>query len=410
MTSRSSVNQSGISSGLVFLLAAASGLSAANLYYSQPLLHTIAEEFDVGSATAGLIVTFTQIGYAIGLILLVPLGDILQRRKLTFALLVCTTLMLVLTALSPGIEVMIGLAAMIGLGSVATQVLVPMAASLASNETRGRVVGTVMTGLMIGILLARTVSGVVGDAFGWRAVYWLAAAVSLSLAFTLLRRLPVDPERTSLPYPALLRSIGTLIREEPVLRQRMLFAALAFAAFSGLWTTIAFLLSEPPYAYSDRVIGLFGLVGAAGALMANRAGFFVDRGWGHLTTGLFAAGIAISYGFIYLGQTSLAALLVGILLVDVAIAGLQVTNQSFIYQLAPESRSRVTACYITSYFLGGAIGSALAAAIYDSGAGWAGVCLIGAALGVAILVAHLFFRRQASADRTGRPLEITTQG
>lgn len=406
----STKNQSGISSGLVFLLAAASGLSAANLYYSQPLLHTISDEFGVGSATAGLIVTFTQIGYAIGLILLVPLGDILQRRKLTCALLLGTTVILALSAMAPSVGVLIGLAALIGLGSVATQVLVPMAASLASDETRGSVVGTVMTGLMVGILLARTVSGIVGDAFGWRAVYWLAAAIAFSLALTLLRRLPIDPVRTSLPYPELIRSIGTLVRREPVLRQRMIFAALAFAAFSGLWTTLAFLLSESPYSYSDRVIGLFGLVGAAGALTANRAGFFVDRGWGQLTTGIFAAGIALSYGLIYLGHTSLAALLIGILLVDIAIAGLQVTNQSFIYQLAPDSRSRVTASYITSYFVGGAIGSAVASVIYDSSLGWAGVCVMGAALGTIILILHIVFRRQAANDRFGRPREVVRPG
>ena len=164
-----------------------------------------------------------------------------------------------------------------------------------------------------------------------------------------------------------------------------------------MWTTIAFLLSDPPYEYSDSVIGLFGLVGAAGALSANRAGIFVDRGWGHVTTGLFAGGIAISYGFIYLGGTSAVALIVGILLVDIAISGLQVTNQSYIYQLAPDSRSRVTASYITAYFVGGAIGSAVASSIYGSALGWAGVCIMGAILGTAILVAHIVFWRSNQA-------------
>jgi predicted MFS family arabinose efflux permease len=388
----------GISSELVLILAVASGLSAANLYYAQPLLHTIADVFNAGTGTAGLIVTFTQIGYALGLVLLVPLGDILQRRRLTFVLLTGTSAMLALSAMAPDIPVLIGLAAMIGLGSVAAQVLVPMAASLATDETRGQVVGSVMTGLLLGVLLARTVSGIVADALGWRAVYWLAAVVALALAITLLRVLPPDAERTSLRYPALIRSIGTLIRKEPVLRQRMLFAALCFASFSAVWTTIAFLLASPPYEYGDSVIGLFGLVGAAGAVSANRAGRFVDRGWGNLTTGLFAAGIAVSFGLIYLGGHSLAALIAGILLVDIAVSGLQVTNQSVIYRLAPEARSRITASYITAYFIGGASGSAIASMIYDSSLGWGGVCAMGAALGTAIVIAHLVFLNRASGE------------
>ena len=410
MSSKSASNQSGINPGLVFLLAVASGLSAANLYYPQPLLNTISETFDVGAPTAGLVVTLTQIGYAIGLVLLVPLGDILQRRKLTFFLLAGASVMLALSAVAPSVEILIALAALIGLGSVAAQVLVPMAASLANDETRGRVVGSVMTGLATGVLLARTVSGAVADAFGWRAVYWLASAISIALAFTLLRKLPVDPHRTTLSYPALIKSIGTLIRREPVLRQRMLFAALSFAAFSALWTTLAFLLSDPPYEYNDTVIGLFGLVGAAGALSANRAGIFVDRGWGHITTGIFAGGIAISYVFIYWGGTSVVALIVGILLVDIAISGLQVTNQSYIYQLAPDSRSRITASYITAYFFGGAIGSAVAATIYDSSLGWAGVCVMGGVLGTMILVAHIVFHRSATrdVDRAGADLVSAT--
>jgi predicted MFS family arabinose efflux permease len=381
------------------LLAAASGLSAANLYYAQPLLHTIAGVFGIGSGTAGLIVTFTQIGYAIGLMLLVPLGDMVQRRQLTFVLLTGTAIVLALSAMAPTIGILIGLAALIGLGSVAAQVLVPMAASLANDESRGQVVGTVMTGLLVGILLARTVSGLVGDALGWRAVYWLAAVVALGLAIVLRQRLPVDRDRTVIAYPALIRSIFTLVRNEPVLRQRMLFAGLMFAAFSAVWTTMAFLLAADPYGYSDSVIGLFGLVGAAGALSANRAGRFVDRGHGQLTTGIFAAGIAVSFVFLWWGGTSLAALIIGILLIDVALSGLQVTNQSVIYQLAPDARSRITASYITTYFVGGALGSAIAGVIYESGAGWSGVCVMGGVLGAAILAAHLIFLRRASTPK-----------
>ena len=398
--------EGGIGTGLMLILAAAAGLSAANLYYAQPLLNTIAETFHVGTATAGLIVTLSQIGYAIGLALVVPAGDIVQRRALSCVLLVGTAGALAFSAVAPGIGMLIGLAGLVGLGSVAAQVLVPLAASLADDRNRGHVVGTVMTGLLLGILLARTISGFVAGALGWRAIYWLAAIIALLLALLLFRVLPAETERVAVRYPALLRSMGTLLRREPLLRQRMLYGTLSFAAFSVLWTTVAFMLAAPPYSYGDAVIGLFGLVGAAGALSANVAGRFVDRGFGNLTTTVFATGIALSFGLIYLGHQSLVALILGILVLDIGVSGLQVTNQSLTYRLDAAARSRITAVYMTAYFVGGSLGSAVASVLYEP-AGWAGISILGAVLGFTILSIHLLMHLRSRQESSVRSV---TQG
>jgi predicted MFS family arabinose efflux permease len=370
---------------MVLLLAVACGLSVANLYYSQPLLHSIAGSLHVGSETASLIVTFSQVGYAAGLILLVPAGDLLSRRRLVPVILLGTAAALVGTAFAPNIGVLIGAVLLVGFGSVAAQILVPLAASLAHPAYRGRVVGTVMSGLLMGILLARTLSGIIAGASSWRIVYLVAAGLAVLLAGALARFLPTESERPRLRYGALLRSTVHLFGTVPLLRRRALFGALGFAAFSVFWTTVAFMLAGPPYNYGDTVIGLFGLVGAAGALCAMFAGRLADRGLTTQTTALFVLLIAVSFWPLYAGRHSLAWLIVGIVLLDVGVQGLQITNQSLIYGIAPESRSRVNSSYMVVYFAGGGIGSAVAGVIY-SAAGWSGICLAGAGIGVLALL------------------------
>lgn len=257
-----------------------------------------------------------------------------------------------------------------------------------------------MTGLLLGVLLARTLSGILADIVGWRGVYWIAAGIALVLGITLLKALPADGERSQLRYPQLLGSTVALFQHEPLLRRRMLYGFLSFASFSVLWTTLAFMLAAPPYGYGDAVIGLFGLVGAAGALCANVAGRFVDRGLGTLTTTVFAVMIAGSFGLIYMGHTSLFALLIGILILDIGVSGLQITNQSYIYELAPDARSRITANYMTAYFVGGAVGSAVASALYER-AGWGGICMLGTVLGIGIVASHLVSQFRADPATAG---------
>jgi len=379
-----------LSPRLVLLFAVACGLAVANNYYAQPLLAEIARAFRSSSATAGLVVTLTQVGYAGGLVLLVPLGDLLDRRRLVVAVLGAAALALLAAALSPSLGALAAASLAVGVTSVAAQILVPFAASLAPDAERGRVVGTVMSGLLLGILLARTVAGLIGGlAAGlvgpqgsWRVVYCLAVALMLGLAAVLWRALPggrPDPS-PALSYGGLLRSVGALVREEPVLRRRAAYGALSFAAFSVFWTSIAFHLARPPFGYGDAAIGLFGLAGVAGALCASAAGRLADRGLARATTGVCAMILLVSYGLLALGDRAVWPLIAGIVLLDLGVQGIHITNQSLIYRLRPDARSRLTTAYMTTYFAGGALGSAASALAFD-GAGWPGVCLLGGALG-----------------------------
>ncbi|HEY8600666.1 MAG TPA: MFS transporter [Thermomicrobiales bacterium] len=374
---------------LVWVFAFACGLVVANLYYSQPLLDEIAREFGVGSGTAGLLVTLTQLGYAAGLLLIVPLGDRLDRRRLIFTVLSGTIVALLAAMVAPSIALLAVAGVVIGLTSVVAQVLVPFAATLAGDAERGRVVGQVMSGLLLGILLARVVAGILGQLVVWRAVYGIAALLMVGLLALLWRELPtvpVAPGAGSGSYAQLLRSVGVLIREEPLLRRRMAYGALIFAAFSVLWTSLSFLLARPPFGYGEALIGVFGLLGAAGALCASFAGRLADRGLTRPATGGFLLTMLVSFGLLALGKGQLIPLIIGILLLDLGAQGVQVSNQSVIYRLRPEARSRLNTAYMTSYFAGGAIGSATSAVAFARG-GWAAVCLIGAVyIGLALLL------------------------
>jgi predicted MFS family arabinose efflux permease len=375
-----------LSPRLVLLMAIACGAAVANIYYAQPLLSTIAHEFSVSDGTAGLLVTASQVGYAIGLVLLVPLGDLLERRKLVTRILVVTALALGATAAAPSFTLLAGGLAVVGVTSVVAQILVPMASTLAAEPEKGRVVGKVMSGLLVGILVARTASGLIAELGGWRLVFGLSAALMVVLSSVLRARLPEVRPTTTLSYPGLLHSVGRLVIEQPTLRVRMLYGALGMGQFSVLWTTVAFLLAGSPYRYGDATIGLFGLVGLVGALAAQAAGRMADRDSHHLSTGLFFVTMLLSWALIAAGRSSLAALVLGIALLDLGIQGAQITNQSVIYGLAPDARSRVTTAYMTTVFASAAISSALASAIYEAG-GWSAVATLGAGLaGAGVLV------------------------
>ena len=376
----------GIPRRLVVVLAVAAGLTVANLYYAQPLLDTIADDFGAAKGTAALAVTATQIGYAVGLAFVVPIGDLVDRRRLTSRMILALAVLLAGAALAPGLWVLIGLLALIGLAAVVAQILVPLAAGLAADGERGSVVGMVMTGLLLGILLGRTVAGVVGQVAGWRSVYWLGAALVLVLAGVLHKELPREQRAPhGLAYRDLLRSSLDLARTQPELRRSAVLGALGFATFSVFWTTIAFLLAAEPFGYTDAAIGLLGLAGAAGAACATFTGRLADRGLAR--PGRVAAAVAVTASFVVLwtGRTSIVAIVVGVVVLDVGVQGIQVLNQSVIYELAPEARSRINSVYMTIYFVGGAIGSAVAGVAYDRG-GWGWVCALGAAIGAAAIL------------------------
>jgi predicted MFS family arabinose efflux permease len=280
-------------------------------------------------------------------------------------------------AAAPTLAVIASAAVLVGLTSVAVQVIVPFAAHLAAEGRQGKVVGTVMSGLLIGILVSRTVSGLLAGAVGWRWVFGMAAVVTLGMAGLLWRELPEYRPTVRMSYPALLGSVLVLIRRHSVLRYRMIYGGLGFAAFSAVWSVSGFLLARAPYHWGETRIGLFALLGAAGAVAARFAGSLADRGHAHLSTAGFALVAAVSFVPLWLGGHSAVWLGIGVVLLDLGVQGLQITNQSVIYTLAPQARSRINTAYMTCYFLFGAGGSGLAALTYAH-AGWPGVCVLGA--------------------------------
>ncbi|ECI2917975.1 MFS transporter [Salmonella enterica] len=388
----------GLSPALIVLMSVATGLAVASNYYAQPLLDTIAHHFSLSASSAGFIVTAAQLGYAAGLLFLVPLGDMFERRMLIVSMALLAAGGMLITASSQSLSMMILGTALTGLFSVVAQILVPLAATLATPDTRGKVVGTIMSGLLLGILLARTVAGLLANLGGWRTVFWVASALMALMAVALWRGLPKLKSDTHLNYPQLLGSVFSLFIHDKLLRTRALLGCLTFANFSILWTSMAFLLAAPPFSYSEGMIGLFGLAGAAGALGARPAGGFADKGKSHLTTTVGLLLLLLSWLAIWLGHTSVLALIIGILILDLTVQGVHITNQTVIYRLHPDARNRLTAGYMTSYFIGGAAGSLISASAWQH-AGWAGVCLAGVTVALLnLLVWWRGFHRQEAVN------------
>lgn len=361
--------------GVVLLFAVAAGTAVATIYFAQPLLVTMGTELGIASSTVGGIVTLTQLGYGLGLFLLVPLGDLLDRRRLVAGLLTLLAIAeLVAATAVNGLTLFAGMAA-IGVLAVVTQLLVAFAASLAAPAERGRVVGLVTTGVVLGILLARTVSGTLADLAGWRAVYVVSAAVTVVIAIVLYRILPATAGGKTMGYGRLLRSTLSLFAEEPVFRTRGTLALLIFAAFGTLWSSVALPLSED--GLSHTAIGAFGLAGAAGALAAAPAGRLADRGRARWTTGLALGLLLLSWLPLGFTRTSLWALVVGAILLDLAVQAVHVTSQTLIYPLRPDAGSRLIGGYMIFYSVGSGLGAIGSTAVYAV-AGWTGVCLLGA--------------------------------
>lgn len=362
----------GMSRGLTLLFAFAGGAAVGNLYWAQPLLADIAAAFNVPIGAAGWLITATQIGYALGVLFIVPLGDTRDRRRLIPLLMTVSAAALAVSALAPTFMLLlVGLAA-VGLTTVAGQLLTPLAGDLARDDQRGRVVGTIISGLLTGILTSRTISGLMADAINWRAIYVAAAVMMLLMAVLMRRALPSLPPRASIPYGALLASVFAVVHKHRVVRITLLMNGAAFGAFTMFWTGLTFLLSAPPFSYSVTQIGLVGLVGLAGALAAQRSGRLHDKGWA-----VPAIGAALLLNLIALimsdiGGSSIAMVLVAVLLVDVAFQGANVLNQTRVLSVEPAARSRLNTAYVTSNFVGGAAGSSLAGLLWQHG-GWSSV-------------------------------------
>lgn len=375
-------SKEGIDKKLVWLMAGGCGLSAANLYYAQPLFVAIAHSVGALPTSTTLLTPLEQGGYAAGLIFLVPLGDFLDRKRFISALLAVAGLALLGAAVSPTLAILALFFILLGLTSVVAQILVAMAAALASDAERGKVVGSVMSGLLVGILLARTVAGFGAQILGWRVVFLLASLTILILSVVMFKMLPKLQTAASLDYGALLATAWKAVIQEPILRRRSLYGAGIFAAFNVFWTSLALMLSQPPYSYNEATIGLFGLVGLAGAAAARYAGIIADRGRQRMATGLFLGCILLGYGFLIFAKLSLIPLLIGVLLLDLGVQGTHITNQTQLYRVRAEVRSRVTSVYMTVFFAGGVLGSTLSSFGFRFG-GWRLVALAG--MGVAAL-------------------------
>jgi predicted MFS family arabinose efflux permease len=371
---------------LIALLAIGTGTTVANLYYAQPLLDAIGAHFGVSDGTAGLLVTVSQIFYGFGLVFLAPLSDLVDRRKLVVVLLVISGVALAGAAAAPQFVVLALAIGVASTTSVVAQILIPFASTLAPEGERGHVVGLVMGGLLTGVLTARTFAGLLAGATSWRVVFAMAALAMAVLAVALWRAMPERRPSTSLPYRELLGSVGSLIRREPLLRRRMVYGACGFGGFSLVWTTLSFLLSDPPFNFGEAEIGLFGLAGLVGAITAMRMGRLHDRGLGRIATGAVLAAVLLSWPILILGQHSVVAILVGLAVLDFGVQGQNVLSQGAIYALGKETTGRVTTAYVTSNFIGGATGSAAGSIAWGAG-GWGAVCGVGIAFaGIAMLL------------------------
>ncbi|MEU6377035.1 MFS transporter [Streptomyces sp. NPDC046909] len=388
----------GVPGRLVALLAVATGMTVANLYYAQPLLSVLSGAFHTSTAAAGALITLTQVGYVIGMLFLVPLGDRLEKRNLVTVLLTVTTLALLTAGLAPSFPVLLIASLVAGATSVVAQILVPFAASLAPDHARGRVVGRVMSGLLTGILLSRTLSSLVSGLAGWRTVFLGSAVLMAVLAVTLRKALPQHAPTTTMPYHHVLRSTAQLLRRHPVLLRRGLYQAAMFGAFSAFWTTVSFVLTGPRFHYSSLAVGVFALVGAAGAAVAPFAGRWADRGLVRPVTGAAFVVAALAFALAGFGGHSVVLIAPAAILIDMAVQTTLILGQHTVYQLDPAARARLNSAFIATFFLGGAAGSQLGSVVYHAG-GWAGLTVLGAALPLIALLYWLTERPWRAAAR-----------
>ncbi|MEV4637517.1 MFS transporter [Actinoplanes sp. NPDC049548] len=380
--------------GLTLLFAVAGGAAVGNLYWAQPLLELIASDLQASTATAGWLITATQIGYATGIVLLVPLGDVLNRKLLVPVMLLCSAAALLACAFAPSIGLLLAAITVLGLTTVSGQILTPLAGDLADDTNRGHVVGTVVSGILTGILVSRTISGLVADVAGWRAIYAVAAAAAVLFAALLYRAIPPLPPKTRMAYPALIASVAAVVARERTVRWTLVLGATGFAAFTMFWTALTFLLSGPPFHFPVSVIGLFGLAGLAGAIAAQRSGRLHDRGWSLPATGASWAVVLLCFVAAAFTGRSVVGVIVVVVLIDVALQAVGILNQLRVFAVSHEARSRLNTAFVTSNFIGGAIGSAAATVLWSAG-GWTAVSVAGMALSVFALAVWAMGRRGA---------------
>ncbi|HXB34206.1 MAG TPA: MFS transporter [Puia sp.] len=377
----------GLSRGHIIIMAICTGLIVANIYYCQPLLVLIGKSFAIPASKAGRIAFLTQLGYALGLLFFVPLGDKVERRGQIIWMAAAAVGALVLAASAPSLAVLGVASVLIGATSVIPQLILPMAAHLASPSRTGKVIGSIMSGLLIGILLSRTLSGFVGARLGWRGMFWVAAGITFSLLLVIRLYFPVSKPGFKGSYGSLMRSLLVLVKEQPVLREAAAINALGFATFGMFWTTMVLHLSEAPFHYRSDRIGLFGLAAAAGALAAPLVGGSADKRNPRITIGYGLGLLLTSFLLLYVWADTVSGMIAGIVLLDLAMQCIHVSNQSRVYALIPAARNRLNTVYMTVSFTGTSLGSAIGLFAWEKGA-WAGVCLTGALLTLAAFAVY----------------------
>ncbi|MEI6710287.1 MAG: MFS transporter [Actinomycetota bacterium] len=393
-----------LSNPLIFLMALAIGVIVADLYYLQPLLHQVSKDFAISSSKASLLMTLVQVGYALGLAFVVPLGDIIPRRRLLVGIYLLAAILMGAAASIHSFNAFAIMSLFIGLTSVGGQVIVPFAADFAKESERSRVIAKVMTGLLLGILFSRTFSGIMAQALGWRGVYWIAAGLLVTIAAILRLVLPEEFPREHMQYHELLYDAFSFILTHHHLRRRAYFGFLMFATFSAVWTVLSFHLAIGPFYYSNATIGLFGLFGVAGVLAANLTGTQADKDRLNLTTRVAGSLMLLSFAMFWFGRSEYLFLGVALILLDAGMQGMQISNQAIIYSLAPQKRSRINSIYMVSCFLGASTGSFLVGHLYQR-YGWAGACILGAILTTAIMIPSFFWSAPKKVlAESGEPL------
>lgn len=363
------------------------GLIVANIYYCQPLVVLISKEFGVAESKAGRITFYIQLGYALGLLFFVPMGDRLEKRKQIVVTTALTVAALVAAALSTSLPMLAICCLLIGCTSIVPQLILPLAAQLSPPEKRGKIIGTVMSGLLIGILLSRSISGFIGAWLGWRAMFWIAAAISGALLLAMWNIFPRARSAYKGSYGSLMRSLLTLTREQPILREAALINAFTFSSFGMFWTTMVLHLSNQPFHFRSDKIGLFGLAAVAGALIAPFIGGSADKGNPRVAIGYGLVTVALGFVLFYWGGESVLGMVVGIILLDLGQQSVHVSNQARVYALIPEARNRLNTVFMTISFIGTSLGSAVGLWCWDAG-GWKGVCLAG---GLSVVLAFTVY-------------------
>jgi len=384
-------------------MAVATGLIVANLYYCQPLIVLIANEFNIPHADAGTITYLTQAGYAIGLFFMVPLGDKIERKSQILITTFATVIALIIAATAQSFLILEIASLLIGITSIVPQLILPLAASLSKPEQRGKVVGTIMSGLLVGILLSRTLSGFIGEVLGWRAMFWIASVLCLLLFFIIQKQFPYNKPEFKGSYGQLISSLFSLIKEQPLLREATLINVFSFAQFGAFWTTMVLLLSADPFSFNSATIGLFGIVGASGALAAPLVGKLGDKGGSRIAVGYGCAFIALSFMIFYFSAQSVIGVIIGIVLIDIGLQGVHISNQTRVYSILPEARNRMNTVFMSFSFLGTAAGSAYGLFLWELG-GWHAVtlgCLLLSALAFIVYGSTYKSRRKALESTKG---------